>query len=112
MKVRVYVAGPYTLGDSIEHCRNAFVVADVLRGLGYVPFVPHWMALATLTAPMTYEQAMAMCFAWLEVCNALLRLPGESSGADREMALAGEIGIPVFYSIEALRSHFEEAEAA
>jgi len=31
-----------------------------------------------------------------------MRLPGESPGADREVALAAELGIPVFYSVEEL----------
>jgi len=35
-------------------------------------------------------------------CNAVLRLPGESKGADAEVALAEENGIDVFYSIEDL----------
>lgn len=112
MKVRVYVAGPYTLGNSIEHVRNALLIADAIRVLGYAPFVPHWMALGELVAPRTYEQSMEQCFAWLEVCDALLRLPGESSGADRETARAFELGIPVFLAIETLRGHFETLEAA
>jgi hypothetical protein len=33
-------------------------------------------------------------------CDCVLRLPGESSGADAEISLAQEHDIPVFYSIE------------
>jgi hypothetical protein len=39
---------------------------------------------------------MRMDFDWLRACDVLLRLPGESSGADREAALAREFGIAVF----------------
>jgi hypothetical protein len=39
---------------------------------------------------------------WVLRCDALLRLPGESQGADAEVELAKKHGIPVFYSIEEL----------
>jgi hypothetical protein len=42
---------------------------------------------------------MKQDFEWLKCCDAVLRLPGESTGADREVALAKELGIPVYYSI-------------
>jgi hypothetical protein len=41
------------------------------------------------------------------MCDAILRLPGESAGADEEVKLAKELGKPVFYSIVDLRNHFE-----
>ena len=36
---------------------------------------------------------------FVNVRNALLRLPGESSGSDREVAHAQDHGIPVFFDI-------------
>lgn len=41
---------------------------------------------------------------WVEVSDALLRLPGESKGADMEVARANEIGVPVYHSIEELQA--------
>jgi len=41
-------------------------------------------------------------FAWLRRCDAILRLPGHSPGADREMAAAAEQGIPAFGSVDAV----------
>ena len=40
---------------------------------------------------------------WLEQCDAVFRLPGESSGADNEVARAQELGLPIFYSFADLR---------
>jgi hypothetical protein len=37
---------------------------------------------------------------WVSVADAVLRLPGTSPGADREVALALSLGIPVYYDIE------------
>jgi hypothetical protein len=36
----------------------------------------------------------------------VLRLPGESSGADKEVELAAQLGIPVFREIEEVVEHF------
>ncbi|GAG05287.1 unnamed protein product, partial [marine sediment metagenome] len=37
---------------------------------------------------------------WLEVCDCVLRLPGESAGADLEVERAKELGIPVYLTPE------------
>jgi hypothetical protein len=39
---------------------------------------------------------------WVLRCDCLLRLPGESPGADEEVELAVKNNIPVFYSIDEL----------
>ena len=36
----------------------------------------------------------------IERCDAILRLPGESKGADNDVRLAHERGIPVYYDID------------
>lgn len=38
----------------------------------------------------------------LERCDAVLRLPGESPGADREVHYAISLGKPVYYGLEEL----------
>jgi hypothetical protein len=38
-------------------------------------------------------------------CDAVLRLPGESTGADRDVAIAAERGIPVYYDVEEIPAH-------
>jgi hypothetical protein len=42
---------------------------------------------------------------WQTKCDALLRLPGESIGADIEVAFARQIGQPVFYSVSELKKN-------
>ena len=37
---------------------------------------------------------------WVSCSDAVLRLPGESAGADREVQHAKSLNIPVYYSIE------------
>lgn len=48
---------------------------------------------------MSHADWLAVDLAWVAVSDAVLRLPGESTGADIEMAEALRLGIPVFTSI-------------
>lgn len=97
----VYVAGPLS-SDMAMGTHNAVKAAATIFDRGHFPFVPHILILWQLVSPQTYEEAMRMCFAWLRKCDALVRLPGHSSGSDREVQLATEIGIPVFFGMEEL----------
>ena len=36
----------------------------------------------------------------LQHCDAVLRLPGDSTGADQDVAIAVERGLPVYYRLE------------
>jgi hypothetical protein len=102
---RVYVAGPFTPGPTTTTAGNvaeAIRVADELLGLGYAPYIPHLDFLWNLVRPRAYEERLALDFVWIIVCDALLRFPGESPGADREVEVARRLGIPVYFSIEEL----------
>lgn len=99
---RIYVAGPYSQGDVVINVRQAVIAADMLRNAGFTPFVPHLSHLWHTISPRPYEDWLAMDLEWLEVCDALLRLPGESKGADMEVVRAMTLEIPVFYDMTAL----------
>ena len=51
MRPRIYVAGPYTQGDSCVNTRNALDVGNRLMDKGMAPFVPHlshfWHTMTT-----------------------------------------------------------------
>ena len=97
--IHVYVAGPYTGGDVTLNLRTAVLVGqEIYENLGVIPFVPHLYNLWHTVQPGPYEQWMELCFAWIARCDALLRIPGESPGADREMEVARELDKPVFTS--------------
>lgn len=104
----VYVAGPYTKGDVAVNVRRNIEAADKLAHFGYVPFVPLLTHFWHLICPHPYEFWCEQDNAWVEKCDCLVRLPGESSGADKEVALAQSKDIPVFivedeFSIVAFR---------
>lgn len=98
----IYIAGPYTNGDTEENVQIAIDMAERLFALGYMPFVPHLNHYWHLRHPRSYEHWMQWCCARLSKCDAVLRLEGESEGADDEVALAREFEIPVLHSIEKL----------
>ena len=50
----------------------------------------------------TRTEWLAIDLAWVAVCEAVVRLPGESGGADMETAEARRLGIPVFESVAEL----------
>lgn len=98
----IYVAGPYTKGDPVLNTRAAIEVAETLAACGFVPFIPHLCHLWHLVAPHSIEFWYEWDMHWLSRCDALVRFPGESAGADREVVQAEAMGIPTFFSIEAL----------
>ena len=101
--MRVYVAGPYTKGDVAQNVRTAIMTADFLLKQGHVPFLPHLTHFWHLVVPGPYEQWINLDLAWLPFCQVLVRIPGESSGADAEVAEAHRLGIPVFFGVEAFQ---------
>jgi hypothetical protein len=100
--IKVYVAGPYTKGDVAVNVATAIEMADVLFSHGYAPFLPHLTHFWHLCQPRPYPDWIKLDLVWLEQCDALLRFPGESRGADTEVQHARELGMPVFFSIEEL----------
>ena len=99
---KVYIAGPYSKGDVAQNVRNAILAGNRLAQAGYIPFIPHLTHFWHLLCPHDWEFWLEQDFVWLEACDCLLRLPGESTGADLEMERAQELNIPVYLSIEGL----------
>jgi len=97
----VYIAGPYT-GDVVENVRNAVHAAEQVIEMGYVPYIPHLSMLWHLIAPHPVEFWYKYDLKFLAKCDCLLRLVGESTGADNEVEFAKKNGIPVYYSISEL----------
>jgi hypothetical protein len=103
--LRVYIAGPYTKGDVAINVRTAMEAGILLLEAGHAPFVPHLTHFLHMHKPQPYETWTRLDNAYLPYCEALIRLPGESGGADAEVALAHKFHIPVF---NGLYSFFEQ----
>lgn len=96
----VYIAGPYTGGDVAVNVKSAMQAAHAIMDAGHVPHCPHLSHFLHIERPRLYEEWMACDFVMLARCDEVVRLPGESPGADREIVEAGKLGIPVFNSLE------------
>ena len=81
--------------------------ADQLINHGFAPFSPLTCHFQHMMFPQEYETWMKLDLAWIDKCDALLRLDGESMGADREVEFAIKKGIPVFGSVNAVIEHYE-----
>jgi hypothetical protein len=94
-KTRVYIAGPITKGNQFLNVKAAIDVADKLLRYGYAPYCPHFTCFWQMHYPHPYQEWMDLDFEWLRACDAVLRLYGESVGADREVQEASRLGIKV-----------------
>ena len=100
--IKVYIASPYTKGDVAVNVKAQLDAADELMNEGFAPFAPLYSHFQHMAHPRPYEDWMKIDFEWIPACDCLLRLPGESSGADREIELAESLGMPVYYNMEEL----------
>ena len=98
----VYVSGPYTGGDTAINVVNAIDAGFELREMGHVPIVPHLSHFMHMRRKKPYRFWMEFDLDLLARCDAIIRLPGESPGADEEVAAAEAAGKPVYYSLEAI----------
>ena len=102
MKPKVYIAGPYTNGDTIWNIREAVRHGNMIFNYGMMPFIPHltgfWDFLVTRDIKDWYEYENE----WLVMCDAVWRIKGKSKGADAEVKLAKKKGIPIFNTFNEL----------
>ena len=102
------IAGPYTSGAESERARrrnlmamNAAAVAVFEKG--HVPVIGVNMALPMIEAagPERFEDIMMpVSLALAERCDAVLRIGGESGGADQEVDRIRERGGRLFRSLD------------
>jgi hypothetical protein len=97
-KPLIYIAGPYTKPDPIVNTRLAIQVGDGVERLGALPFIPHLSLVQHFQRPRTYEEWIEYGLAWVECCDAVVSIPGDSDGRAREEQRAYELDIPIFRS--------------
>ncbi|MBB1581744.1 NUDIX hydrolase [Serratia sp. OS31] len=110
----ILIAGPYRSGTGGDAQR----IADNLHRLeqaalavyqrGHVPVIGEWLALPLAAAAGSTQLGDAVSEAFLypvahrliAQCQAIYRLEGTSAGADNDVRLANERGIPVYYRLD------------
>ena len=109
----ILIAGPYRSGTSDDPAlmqRNLERLQEAawpLFAAGHIPMIGEWVALPVLASagasgpldPLASQVMYPTARRLLEHCSAVLRLPGESTGADQDVAIAQERGLPVYYDL-------------
>ena len=112
----VLIAGPYlsgTDGDPAKIAANRArleAAALPIYERGHLPMLGEWLALPIIHAAGGREPDNAVFHAYqypvaerlLARCDAVLRLPGESRGADMDVARARARGLPVVHNVDEL----------
>ena len=100
--IKVYIASPYTLGDVAVNVKKQIDMANKLMDWGFAPFVPLYSHFQHMVHPRPYRDWIKLDLEWVRSCDCVLRLEGESKGADGEIAFAKKLDIPVYYSFNEL----------
>lgn len=110
----VYIASPYTKGDTGINVRFQMTIWNLLLEIGCVPIAPLWSHFQHLHIPRQYADWVEYDNEIIKKCDVVLRLnacerignwlyeQSESSGADDEVKLALSLGKTVVYSLTEL----------
>ncbi|MEM7512277.1 MAG: DUF4406 domain-containing protein [Bacteroidota bacterium] len=110
----ILIAGPYRSGTNDDPAlmkKNLGFLESVALPLfrkGHLPMIGEWVALPLLKLAeykkpgdeIWQEIQYPVAHKLLEKCDAVLRLEGASTGADNDVKIAKERGLPVYYSID------------
>lgn len=97
--MKVYIASPYTIGNKMVNVATQIDAAEALLNAGHIPFTPLMCHFHEEIYPHSYDTWTRWGIEWLKLCDAIIRLPGESRGADKEVAEAKRNLIPVYFSV-------------
>lgn len=110
----ILIAGPYRsgTGDDPEkmaaNLKRLEAPSHALFQAGHLPMIGEWVAMPVWHAAGGREVGDALyeeifhptAGRLLQLCDGVLRLPGASKGADNDVKIATERGIPVWYRLE------------
>jgi hypothetical protein len=105
----ILIAGPYQSGTNGDpdliaaNLRKLEEAAWPIFELGHIPMIGEWVALPVLSSAgprATPDQVLyPTADRLLHHCDAVLRLPGDSRGADQDVKLAHDRGLAVYHNL-------------
>lgn len=110
----ILIAGPYRSGTNddpnlmAQNLKKLEEMALPIFRAGHIPVIGEWFALPLLeqagsTHPgdAAYEEILyPVAQRLLTKCDAVLRIPGASKGADEDVRIAKERGLKVYYELK------------
>ena len=120
-RMMILIAGPYRSGTGDDPAKMAANLRRLEEAsypifkAGHVPMIGEWVALPIWhtaggkeVGDELYDEILHPTAGRLiERCDAILRLPGASKGADNDVKLANERGIPVYYDFNEIPVYSE-----
>jgi hypothetical protein len=110
----ILIAGPYRSGTN-DDPRLIAINLDRLESfalpiynVGHIPMIGEWVALplmkqagsTSLGDAISGQYLYPVASRLIDRCDAVLRIEGPSKGADEDVRLARERGLPVYFRIE------------
>lgn len=119
----ILIAGPYRSGTGDDPDLMAANLTPLEQAAwpvfraGHVPIIGEWVALPVLrsagatgvTDPFAEQVMYPTAQRLLQHCNAVLRLPGASTGADQDVAIARERCLAVYTELEQIPGYVPDA---
>ena len=110
----ILIAGPYRSGTQDDpekmerNLRRLESVSYEIFRAGHLPMIGEWVALPiwrtaggqTVGDALYDEIFHPTANRLLQYCEAVLRLEGASQGADNDVRIATERGLPIYYRLE------------
>jgi hypothetical protein len=110
----ILIAGPYRSGTNddprliAENLDRLESFASAVYNAGHIPMIGEWVALPLMKQAGSLKLGDAISEQYLypvasrllERCDAVLRIPGASKGADQDVRIARERGLPVYERVE------------
>lgn len=110
----ILIAGPYRSGTNGDPARIADNLLRLERAAlavyqrGHMPMIGEWVSLplARMAGSVQIGDAISEAFLYpvahrlIQQCDAILRIDGESKGADADVNVARKLGLPVYYRVD------------
>ncbi len=110
----ILIAGPYRSGTNNDETlikknmdRLEYVALPIFRK-GHIPMIGEWVANPLIKLAGSKEVGDEIfteiqyptAHRLITKCDAILRIEGESRGADQDVKIAKELGLKIYYSLE------------
>lgn len=101
MRKVIYIASPYTKGDNFVNVQRSIEAANKLLDMGYIAISPLVNSVFYhMQRERSWSEWMEIDYQLVNMCDCLVRLPGDSTGADKEVIYALSHNKPVYIGME------------
>lgn len=99
MRPKVYISGPITKGNRTSNFAQACHAQKTLMAAGFAVLNPMLSMMHPDAWNIDHETWVANDLPWVACADVVLRLPGESDGAERECEFARHNNIAVIHTV-------------